>query len=224
MSSSTASNSSWSGRLAGPSSSDSTIPPASLATCHLLPRLARSTGLAPVRSPLTARRLAESTLTRDQSSNPAAPSSSSSTSCRRSNTPTWAHSANRRQQVVTLPQPNSLTGSSAHGVEVRAMNTIAAMQARSDTVRGAPPPGGGAAPAGCAPTTHRGADGQQAVSCPSRSQARAALVTRTSAPDPASSRNHPPCLRECPLKEPLVITRGPTSLRPDQEDLVRIDA
>jgi hypothetical protein len=46
---------------------------------------------------------------------------------------------NRRQQVVTLPQPNSPTGSSAHGVEVRAMKMIAAMQARSGTVRGAPP-------------------------------------------------------------------------------------
>jgi hypothetical protein len=53
--------------------------------------------------------------------------------------PVWAHSANRRQQVVTLPQPNSPTGSSAHGVEVGAMKTIAAVQARSSTVRGAPP-------------------------------------------------------------------------------------
>jgi ribosomal-protein-serine acetyltransferase len=86
-----------------------------------------------------ARRLTESTLTRDQSSWPAPPSSSSSNSWSRSNTPAWAHSANRRQQVVTLPQPNSPTGSSAHGVEVRAMKMIAAMQARFDTVRGAPP-------------------------------------------------------------------------------------
>ena len=51
--------------------------------------------------------------------------------------PTAAHSANRRQQVITLPQPNSSTGSSAHGVEVRVMKMIAAMQARSGTVRGA---------------------------------------------------------------------------------------
>jgi hypothetical protein len=65
--------------------------------------------------PRTARRLKESTLTRDQSSAPAWPSSSSSSSSSRSNTPTWAHSANRRQQVLTEPQPNSPTGSSAHG-------------------------------------------------------------------------------------------------------------
>ena len=90
-------------------------------------------------SPLVARRLKESTLTRDQSSPPAAPSSSSSTSWSRSNTPAWAHSAKRRQQVVTLPQPNSPTDSSAQGVEVRAMKMIAAMQGRSGTVRGTPP-------------------------------------------------------------------------------------
>jgi hypothetical protein len=53
--------------------------------------------------------------------------------------PRVAPLGNRRQQLVTLPQPNSPTGSSAHGVEVRAMNTIAAMPARSETVRGAPP-------------------------------------------------------------------------------------
>jgi hypothetical protein len=51
--------------------------------------------------------------------------------------PASAYSANRREQVVTLPQPSSPTGSSAHGVEVWAMRTIAAMQARSDPVRGA---------------------------------------------------------------------------------------
>jgi hypothetical protein len=70
--------------------------------------------------PLTARRLNESTLTRPRSTRPASPSSSSSSSWRRSNTPARAHSANRRQQVVTLPQPNSPTGSSAQGVELRA--------------------------------------------------------------------------------------------------------
>jgi hypothetical protein len=37
------------------------------------------------------------------------------------------------------PTAELATGSSAHGVEVRAMKTIAAMQARSETVRGAPP-------------------------------------------------------------------------------------
>jgi hypothetical protein len=158
-------------------------------------------GLRPSGPPRTARRLAESTLARDQSSSPAAPSSSSSSSCSRSNTPASAHSANRRQQVVTLPQPNSRTGSSAHGVEVRAMNKIAAMQARSDTVRGAPPPGVGEAAAGCAPTARRGADDQGVVACPSRSQGRSALVTRTSTRYAAPACNHSSCLRECPLKD-----------------------
>jgi hypothetical protein len=67
-----------------------------------------------------------------QSSRPAAPSSPTSPSCSRSNTPARAHSENRRQQLVTEAQPNSATGSSAHGVDVRAMKMIAAMQARSE--------------------------------------------------------------------------------------------
>jgi hypothetical protein len=45
----------------------------------------------------------------------------------------------RRQQVVALPQPSSLAGSRLQGVEVRAMKISAAIQARSGTVRGAPP-------------------------------------------------------------------------------------
>jgi hypothetical protein len=53
--------------------------------------------------------------------------------------PAAALSLKRRQQVVTEPQPNSPTGGSAQGVDVRHMNRIAAMQARSGTVRGAPP-------------------------------------------------------------------------------------
>jgi hypothetical protein len=63
---------------------------------------------------------------RDQSSWSASPNSSSSASWSRSNTPAAAHSANRRRQVVTLPQPNSPTGSSAQGVEVRVMKGCAA--------------------------------------------------------------------------------------------------
>jgi hypothetical protein len=96
-------------------------------------------GLRRCGPPRTARRLKLSTLTRDQSSRPASPRWSSSTTLKRSNTPAWAHSANRRQQLVTEPQPNSATGSNAQGVEVRSMKMIAAMQARSETVRGAPP-------------------------------------------------------------------------------------
>src|SRR6266536_2779317 len=175
--------------------------PAALA-CHV--PLAAALGpvdrMAPVRSPPTARRLAESTLTLDQSSNPAAPNSSSSTSWRRSNTPACAHSANRRQQVVTLPQPNSPTGSSAHGVEVRAMNTIAAMQARSGTVRGAPPPGGGGSSGWIRSHSASGSRRSGSDCMPPRSQAGLALVTRTSAPYPAPARNHSSRLRECPLK------------------------
>jgi hypothetical protein len=53
----------------------------------------------------------------------------------RSNTQACAHSAKRRQQVDLLPQPNAATGSSSHGVDVHAMKRIAAMQARSGTVR-----------------------------------------------------------------------------------------
>jgi hypothetical protein len=122
-----------SGVLAAVISSDSGNPVPSAARWSLHPGLARST------SPRTARRLKESTVTRAQSSAPTAPSSSSRSCCSRSNTPARAHSANRRPQLVTLPQPNSRIGSSAHGVEVRAMNRTAAMQARSETVRGAPP-------------------------------------------------------------------------------------
>jgi hypothetical protein len=44
-----------------------------------------------------------------------------------------------RQQVAGEPQPNSRAGSSRQGVEVRAMNTIAAKQARSEMVRCRPP-------------------------------------------------------------------------------------
>jgi hypothetical protein len=120
-------------------------------------------GLRRCDPPRTARRLTESTLTRDQSSAPAAPSSSSSSSCSRWNTPAAAHSANRRQQVVTLPQPNSPTGSSAQGVEVRAMKMMAAIQARSGTVRARRRGCGRAAEgagAGCAATAGRAAGGR----------------------------------------------------------------
>jgi hypothetical protein len=54
---------------------------------------------------------------------------------RASNTPAWAHSVSRRQQVAGEPQPSSRAGSSRHGVEVRAMNTIAAKQLRSGMAR-----------------------------------------------------------------------------------------
>src|SRR6266540_3306089 len=51
MSSSSASNTAASGVLAAVTSSDNGMPPPSFARCSLDPRLARSTGFAPVRSP-----------------------------------------------------------------------------------------------------------------------------------------------------------------------------
>jgi hypothetical protein len=92
--------------------------------------------------PRLARTLMVSTLARDQSSRPATPSRSSTSRWRASNTPARAHSSKRRQTVAGEPQPSSLAGSSRHGVEVRAMNTIAAKQLRSETVRRRPPYGG----------------------------------------------------------------------------------
>jgi len=44
----------------------------------------------------------------------------------------------RRQTVADEPQPNSLAGRSYHGVEVRAIKTIAAKQLRSATVHRRP--------------------------------------------------------------------------------------
>jgi hypothetical protein len=57
--------------------------------------------------------------------------------------PAQAHSCNRRQQVVAEPQPGSVAGNSAQGVEVRAMNTNAATRLRSGTRRGTLPRGRG---------------------------------------------------------------------------------
>jgi hypothetical protein len=139
MSSSSAWNTAASGVLAAVTSSDSGSPVPSAARWSLDPGLARSTGFAPARSPPNraqaegvhgdarpVQRSGCAELVQQQLLEPL-------------EDPARAHSANRRQQVVTLPQPNSPTGSSAQGVEVRAMNRTAAMQARSETVRGAPP-------------------------------------------------------------------------------------
>jgi hypothetical protein len=86
-----------------------------------------------------ARTLVLSTLARDQFSRPRSPSRSNSTGWSRSNTPAVAHSARRRQQVAGEPHPSSRAGSSRQGVEVRAMYTIAAKQARSGMARWRPP-------------------------------------------------------------------------------------
>jgi hypothetical protein len=45
----------------------------------------------------------------------------------------------RRQQVAGEPHPSSRVGNSRHGVEVRAMKTIAAKQLRSGMARCRPP-------------------------------------------------------------------------------------
>jgi hypothetical protein len=83
-----------------------------------------------------------STLARDQSTWPRSPSRSRTRRWSWSNTPALAHSVSRRQQVAGEPQPSSRAGSSRHGVEVRAMYTIAAKQLRSGTTRRRPPYGG----------------------------------------------------------------------------------
>jgi hypothetical protein len=90
-------------------------------SCSLLPGLPRSTGWgANLLPPRLARTLMVSTLARDQSSRPCSPSRSKTTRWSWSNTPAWAQSVRRRQQVAGEPQPSSRAGSSRHGVEVRA--------------------------------------------------------------------------------------------------------
>jgi hypothetical protein len=89
--------------------------------------------------PRLARTLMVSTAARTQSSRPCSPRRSKTCKWSRSKTPALAHSVRRRQQVAGEPQPSSRAGSSRHGVEVRAMYTIAAKQARSEMVRCRPP-------------------------------------------------------------------------------------
>ena len=103
-------------------------------------RLATIDGIcAHVVPPRLARTLMVSTLARDQSSRPCSPSRSKTTRWSWSKTPAFAHSVRRRQQVAGEPQPSCWAGRSRHGVEVRAMYTIAAKQARSEMVRCRPP-------------------------------------------------------------------------------------
>jgi hypothetical protein len=99
--------------------------------------------------PRLARTLMVSTLVRDQSSWPCSPSRSSTSRWSWSNTPAPAHSARRRQHVAGEPHPSSRAGNRRHGVEVRAMNTIAAKQLRSGMARFRT--AGGAGPAATAP-------------------------------------------------------------------------
>jgi hypothetical protein len=88
---------------------------------ELAPGLATIDGIcAHLVPPRLARTLMVSTLARDQSSRPCSPSRSRTSRCKASNTPAFAHSVRRRQQVAGEPQPSSRAGSSRHGVEVRA--------------------------------------------------------------------------------------------------------
>ena len=80
-----------------------------------------------------------STLARDQSSWPCSPRRSKTARWSWSNTPAAAHSVSRRHQVAGEPQPSSWAGSSRQGVDVRAMNMIAAKQLRSGMARRRPP-------------------------------------------------------------------------------------
>jgi hypothetical protein len=93
----------------------------------------RSVGLAPVGSPFD-RPQAEAVdadLPKGDAAGLAQLVQQRAWSC--SKTPARAHSSKRRQQVVAEPQPSSLAGSNAHGIEVRAINTSAATQLRSGT-------------------------------------------------------------------------------------------
>jgi hypothetical protein len=92
-------------------------------------------------APLLARTLSESTLALDQSIAASSPSQLSSLESNFSQTPASCQSCSRRQQVVSLPQPNSF-GSSRQGQPVRCTKTMPPRAARSGT-RGRPPFGFG---------------------------------------------------------------------------------
>jgi hypothetical protein len=85
--------------------------------------------------------LAESSAARDQSMRPREPRRSSSKRCSRSHTPARCQSRSLRQQVLPLPQPNSL-GKDCQGQPVFSTNTMPVSAARSGT-RGRPPFGFG---------------------------------------------------------------------------------
>ena len=78
-----------------------------------------------------------STQARDQSNCSASPSRSNKTRCSLSNTPALCQSRSRLQQVIPLPQPNSL-GSISHGMPVLSTNKIPLNTARFE-IGGRPP-------------------------------------------------------------------------------------
>jgi len=78
-----------------------------------------------------------STQARDQSNWSASPSRSNKTRCSLSNTPARCQSRSRLQQVIPLPQPNSL-GSISHGMPVLSTNKIPLNTARFE-MGGRPP-------------------------------------------------------------------------------------
>ena len=82
--------------------------------------------------PFKARTCEPSITALDQSNLSAALSSASSSSCRRCQTPAWCHWANRRQQVIPEPNPNSC-GRNSHGIAVYSTNRMPHSTCRSGT-------------------------------------------------------------------------------------------
>ena len=104
-------------------------------------------------APLLAATLAESSEARDQSSLSASARRWSSSWCKRSQTPTWCQSRNRRQHVIPLPQPSSC-GSISQAIPLLSTNKIPVNTARS-LMRGRPPLGlGGSVGSSGATTAH----------------------------------------------------------------------
>ena len=92
-----------------------------------------------VRPPKTARTLPLSTTARSRWISPALPSVVSNSAWSFDHTERRVHSANRRQQVLPLPQPISV-GRSCQGIPVFSTNTIPVSAGRCST-RGRPPLG-----------------------------------------------------------------------------------
>jgi hypothetical protein len=130
MSSNTASNMVESPVLAALRTTDSGSLPRSPARCSLDPCLPRSTGFAPVRSPFD-RAQAEGVHADPVQVDPAGRTEL----VQQHRMELIEHArlgplVQRRQQVVAEPQPSSLAGSNAQGVEVRAMKMSPATQLR----------------------------------------------------------------------------------------------
>src|SRR5829696_6744256 len=140
MSSTTASNMVVSLTLAAVTTTLSDTPPSSQTRWSLLPGLPRSTGFAPTWSPAFGPH-AHGVHGRPRPVQPASLAQAVQDLQVEllEDAGVGPFGEPPRQQVAGEPQPSSRAGSSRHGVEVRAMNTIAARQARSEMVRCRPP-------------------------------------------------------------------------------------